>query len=249
MNEFDIPTEPVIFRGSENDQDVAKHFVDDIVEVGKKIEKLLKTNIKMIMTDEDTVKHLTCKQCNLCKTDVNINTSVRDHCHLTGKFRQTLCSRCNLELNQPKFLPCFLHNLSNYDSHFIVTELGYDTKSITVIPNSEEKFISFSKYISNDFTIRFIDTFRFMSSSLSKLAENLITTDLTKFRETGKHFRTIDMPLVTRKGVYAYEYTDSWGKLEEKKLAEKIEFYSSLTESGIKDEEYEHAKEVWRHFR
>lgn len=67
-----------------------------------------------------------------------------------------------------------MHNLSNYDGHF---ELGYDTKSISVIPNTEEKLISFSKYISNNFVIRFIDTLRFMASSLDKLANNLATPD------------------------------------------------------------------------
>lgn len=38
---------------------------------------------------------------------------------------------------------CFLHNLSNYDAHFIVTELGYDTKTISVIPKTEENIYHF----------------------------------------------------------------------------------------------------------
>jgi len=168
----------------------------------------------------------------------------------------------------PNFVPCFLHNLSNYDAHFIVTELGYNTKTISIIPNSEEKFISFSKYVSNDFTIRFIDSFRFMASSLSTLASNLKTPGYEKFRETAKVFSLEDMPLVTRKGnflnfnidysniqnfyfigVYPYEYTDRWAKLEENALPPKDEFYSTLTESHIEDGEYEHAKKVWSHFK
>ncbi|KAL4142028.1 hypothetical protein QTP88_004560 [Uroleucon formosanum] len=162
--------------------------------------------------------------------------------------RQTLCSKCNLELQQPKFVPVFFHNLSNYDAHLIVTELGYDTQAINVIPNSEEKFISFSKYISSTFTAPFIDTFRFMASSLSSLAENLITPEHENFRETAKHFVAGDMPLVTRKGVYPYEYTDSWERLDEEGLPSKRNFYSTLTETGIKEEDFEHAKEVWDHF-
>jgi len=92
-----------------------------------------------------------------------------------------------------------MHNLSNYDANFIVTDLGNNSKSISVIPNCEEKFISFSKYVSNTFTVRFIDTFRFMASSLSNLAANIVTPNLTKFRETAKVFAPADMPLVTRK--------------------------------------------------
>jgi len=102
-----------------------------------------------------------------------------------------------MKLQLPNVVPCFLHNLSNYDAHFIVRELDYDTKSISVIPNTEEKYISFSKYISNTFTIRFIDTFRFMASRLSTLASNLITPGFEKFRETSKMFAPEDMSLVT----------------------------------------------------
>ncbi|CAI6374590.1 unnamed protein product [Macrosiphum euphorbiae] len=248
LDKYMIPTTPVIYRGNVDCEEVAKHFVDAIVDVGRRIEKLLKTNITLIMSDEEEKTHQECKICNLCKRTVFRGEKVRDHDHLTGKFRQTLCSKCNLILQQPKFVPCYLHNLSNYDSNFIISELAYDTKSINVIPNTEEKFISFSKYLSSTFTIRFIDTMRFMASSLESLAENLITPGLDKFRETGKHFAAGDMSLVTRKGVYPYEYTDSWGKLDEESLPGKDEFYSTLKEKAIKDEEYDHAVVVWEHF-
>jgi hypothetical protein len=56
------------------------------------------------------------------------------------------------------------------------------------------------------------------------------------------------MPLVTRKGVYPYEYTDSLRKLEEDRLPRKKDFYSTLKESDIEEDEYIHAAEVWRHF-
>ncbi|XP_025198459.1 uncharacterized protein LOC112596852 [Melanaphis sacchari] len=56
------------------------------------------------------------------------------------------------------------------------------------------------------------------------------------------------MPLVTRKGVYPYENTDNWSRLEETRLPSKRSFYSTLTESGIEEEDYKHAKEVWDHF-
>jgi hypothetical protein len=96
----------------------------------------------------------------------------------------------------------------------LVTELGYDMITISVIPNSEEKFISFSKYINNSFTIHFIDTYRFMVSSLSNSAKNLITPGLEKFRETAKHFLIEDISLITRNSVYPYEFTDGWNKLK-----------------------------------
>lgn len=114
--------------------------------------------------------------------------------------------------------------MTNYDAHFIVRELGCDENRISVIPNSEKKSISFSKYINRDFSVRFIDTCRFMASSLATLAANLLTDDFSKFRETANVFEDGEMQLVTRKGVFPYEYTDSWSKLEEDELPGKYEF-------------------------
>ncbi|KAL4135021.1 hypothetical protein QTP88_006689 [Uroleucon formosanum] len=253
LEEYDIPIKPIIYRGSEERGDVAARFVEMVTEISLKIEKLLKTNIMINMSAHDRAVYEAATRCNLCCIKFTPPHEIRhrktaDHCHLSGKYRQALCNICNQKLQTPVFVPCFLHNLSNYDAHFIVTELGYDTHRITVIPNSEEKFISFSKYISNTFTVRFIDTCRFMASKLSTLAKNLLTLNFSKFRETGKHFSTDDMNLVTRKGVYPYEYTDAWNKLEENALPDKSEFYSILTESGVEDKEYEHAMKVWEHF-
>ncbi|KAE9523164.1 hypothetical protein AGLY_016397 [Aphis glycines] len=213
LEQFNIPTSPIIFRGGEDNKNVGEHFVKSIVEIAENIEKLLQTNIPITFTAEQQQAHILCKTCNLCKNGFSVgNHKVADHCHLSGKFRQTLCNTCNLKLQTPNFVPCFFHNLSNYDAHFIVTELGLDVKRIFVIPNSEEKFISFSKHVSNNFSIRFIDTLRFMASS-----------------------------------VYPYEYTDGWNKLEQTHLPEKADFYSTLTESHMQKEDYDHAKTVWSH--
>ena len=249
LEKFNIPTSLVIHRGSETRQEVAKHFVETIVEISRNVEKLFKTNNRIIISKEEEDEHVACTRCNLCKKIfTSAQDKVQDHCHLSGKFRQTLCASCNLKLRLPNFIPCFMHNLSNYDAHFIVTELAYDGQNIPVIPNSEEKFISFSKYTSPKFTVRFVDTLRFMASKLSILEENLVTSDFVKFRETAKHFEKEEMRLVTRKGVYSYDYTSRWEVLEETELPSKENFYSILTEEHINDEEYEHAKEVWNHF-
>lgn len=41
---------------------------------------------------------------------------------------------------------------------------------------------------------------------------------------------------------------DSWEQLEDTKLPRKRDFYSTLTEAGMKESEFDHAKEVWDHF-
>jgi len=86
-----------------------------------------------------------------------------------------------------------------------------------------------------------------MALSLSSLAENLVTPKHENFRETAKHFVAGYMSLVIRKGIYPYEYTDSWGRMEDRSLPRKRDFFSTLTETGIKGSDFEHAKEVRDH--
>ncbi|GFS78865.1 uncharacterized protein NPIL_325701 [Nephila pilipes] len=70
---------------------------------------------------------------------------VRDHCRLTGVYRDPAHNSCNLKFKVPKFLPIIFHNLSGYDSHLFIKELGNDNYDINVIPENTEKYISFSK--------------------------------------------------------------------------------------------------------
>ncbi|XP_003243221.1 uncharacterized protein LOC100569006 [Acyrthosiphon pisum] len=251
FDQFDIPRAPVIFRGSATEDDVAKRFVRDVLGVADKIARLYKeVNVPIIMSVEDCRVHEAQTMCDLCSCAFSEqNCKTAHHDHLSGRFLKTLCNTCNLKLKTPKFVPCFLHNLSNYDAHFIVTNLANDDNNrISVIANTEEKYISFSKYINNSFSVRFIDTCRFMASSLAHLAENLSSANFDKFREVAKVFAPSEMSLVTRKGVYPYEYTDSWDKLQVPSLPDKFQFYSALTETHVCDEDYDHATRVWNHF-
>jgi len=93
----------------------------------------------------------------------------------------------NLNCQPPKLIPVFLHNLSRYDSHLFITKLRtINGEKIKCIPNNEENYISFNKeVIADQFCnkqfklhsvrreLRFIDTFRFMSSSLEKLISTI----------------------------------------------------------------------------
>jgi hypothetical protein len=156
LEKYEIPRMSIIYRGSETRQDVAKWFLEDVVTIGTRVRELLKTNVEIIMSDEENRVHSACINCQLSKENFTVsNCKIADHCHLSGKYRQALCNGCNLKVQTPKFISCYLHNLTNYDAHFIITESGYDAESINVIPNSEEKFIAFSKHILRDFSIRF----------------------------------------------------------------------------------------------
>ena len=87
---------------------------------------------------------------------------------------------------------------------------------------------------------RFLDSFAFLSSSIDKLSSNL-TKEQFKY--------TPDNELLLKKGVYPYEYIDSYDRFNESELPTKDKFYSHLNESGISDDDYKHAQQVWNEFQ
>eukprot|EP00102_Acyrthosiphon_pisum_P027465 XP_016664675.1 PREDICTED: uncharacterized protein LOC107885527 [Acyrthosiphon pisum] len=115
FDQFDIPRAPVIFRGSATEDDVAKRFVRDVLGVADKIARLYKeVNVPIIMSVEDCRVHEAQTMCDLCSCAFSEqNCKTAHHDHLSGRFLKTLCNTCNLKLKTPKFVPCFLHNLSN----------------------------------------------------------------------------------------------------------------------------------------
>ena len=139
------------------------------------------------MTEVDKQCFKTMDRCHTCGgkyTDKDV--CVRDHCHITEKFRGSAHQECNLKLRiKPENLkiPIIFHNLHGYDSHFIMQQIGeiankhgYTNKkgekqdlNINAILNNMEKHMAFM--LGNH--LMFIDSFQFMSSSLDKLVSNL----------------------------------------------------------------------------
>ena len=92
--------------------------------------------------------------------------------------------------------------------------------------------------------IRFLDSFKFTLSGLEGLVKNLSREDL---KETTRFFgEKID--LVSRKGVYPYEFMDDFEKFKKQSLPKKTSFFSRLKQEKISDEDFEHAQRVWKEF-
>ena len=117
------------------------------------------------------------------------------------------------------------HNLKGYDSHFITQQLGELIKEgegqkpilIDVIPCNAEKYMAF--YINNH--LSFIDSFQFMSKSLEELASNLSEEGFIYAKEYFTDERQFQ--LMKKKGVYPYDYMDSFSKFNKVELPrEKI---------------------------
>ena len=111
------------------------------------------------------------------------NHKVRDHCHYMGKYRGAARNMCNLRYKVPKEIPIVFHNGSTYDYHFIIKELLKKSDgNFEFLGENTEKYITFSvpikkkienKNIEITYKIKFIDSYRFMSMSLSKRIDNL----------------------------------------------------------------------------
>ena len=124
-------------------------------------------------------------KCHICyKPFTQTNLKVRDHCHYTGLYRGPVHSLCNLRYKIPSYIPVVFHNLSGYDAHLFIRELGAHTSEMGVIADNKEDYISFSikvpvdSYIDKEgneedklIELRFIDSFKFMSSSLDSLTK------------------------------------------------------------------------------
>ena len=174
------------------------------------------------------------------------NLKVRDHCHLTGRFRGAAHSNCNISYNYKNFkLPIIFHNLKGYDSHFILQYVGqFKDKSISVIPNTMEKYLSFTI----DRCI-FLDTAQFLNASLESLVNGL---NKAKNEELFKHFNSgfenssSELKLLLRqKGIFPYDFYDCKEKLTFKTLPEQKYFYNKLNESDVTDEDYKLATSVF----
>ena len=163
-----------------------KKFSKDLREHVSKIINYEKK--KMIpLTTEEKIYHNKQKICYIYKKEFNNNDKknykVRDHCHYTGKYRGAAHNFCNLRYKVPKEIPIVFHNGSIYDYHFIIKELVKEFEgNFECLGENTEKYITFSisikKKIENKdleitYKIKFIDSYRFMASSLSKLVDNL----------------------------------------------------------------------------
>ena len=151
------------------------------------------------------------------------------------------------------------HNLSGYDAHLFIRELSGHTSDMEVIAKNKEDYISFSIKVSVDsyidkngeekdklIELRFTDSFKFMSSSLDSLTINLVGSRKRLFGFEG--YSELQYGLLTRKGVYPYEYINFWDRFEETQLPSMNAFYSNLNISSISEEDYERAQRVWKEF-
>ena len=168
-----------------------KNFCLDLREHATKISIYEKKEM-IPLTKKEEKKHNEQEVCYICKKGFSTDDSnkkyhkVRDHCHYTGKYRGVAHDICNLRYKIPKKIPVAFHNCSTYDYHFIIKEVADKFEGeFECLGENTEKDITFSVPIEKEITkkdkngndkitkisykIKFIDSYRFMATSLSNL--------------------------------------------------------------------------------
>jgi len=133
------------FTADDENDDVAQIFINrlegDIKEIYNRFLE------DMIYTEDEKQLFNETITCHICDTALG-EDRVRDHCHMSGKFRGAAHNSCNINYKFPKFVPVYFHNLLGYDGHLLITKLrGNNNEKNSCIPNNEEKYISFNREV------------------------------------------------------------------------------------------------------
>lgn len=226
-----------------------KAFIDYLFQQKHLIEHIIRDcSYPLQMSDsdlDDFARQTRCYMCGLKFT--KYLGAYRDHDHLKRgyNYRGKACNRCNLcysALKIPTKVPVLIHNLMNYDSHVIISEIMKFVKSkINVLPKNSEKILTFGFDI-----FEFVDTYAFLSASLKNLSDDLGKANC---HYTQKHTGAECLDYAFRKGVYPYDYLTSYEKLFECSLPPIHSFFNKLTNENLAEEEYNFALEVWDVFK
>ena len=177
---------------------------------------------------------------------------------MTGKFRHALHAGCNLSYhNRHTKIPVFFHNGNKYDTHLFIKELCHifnehakadedpkhaDRYAISIIPKTSDNYISIGAG-----KFHFMDSLSHLTASLEKLVESLKKSGVDKFTLSKERYGD-DLKDFLRKGVYPYEYMDSWARFDDTQCPPQSAFHSSLKHDAgetISNEDYAHFKFMW----
>ena len=147
-------------------------FIDDLQKKAKEIfDQYIETPKPMLsLTSEEQWNFDNDVNCRICDKPLG-EDRVRDHCHITGKFRYPLHNECNLNYSiNPKSwkLPVMMPNLKAYDGHLIVQALQTRHGRTRVIAQKMDKYTSFSVG-----QLQFLDSMQFMLGSMEALVQTL----------------------------------------------------------------------------
>ena len=130
---------PVVYTG----ENAAEEFCECLeIETQEIYDNYFKNIVPIRMTQDDLNKYNQTDVCHICENAITKATEkVKDHNHFTGEFVGAAHQNCNLNFKEPSFIPVVFHNLSGYDAHLFIKQLGVSEGEIICIATNEEKFL------------------------------------------------------------------------------------------------------------
>ena len=129
-----------IYRG----EDCVKRFCDHIMNEAIRLHHMFPEKPMDRLTNRQWKSYKKLRECHICYKPFNgFDAKVRGHCHYTGHYRGPAHRNCNLRYRIPHYIPVVFHNLSGYDTHLFIKELGAHSNDIGGIAKNKEDYITF----------------------------------------------------------------------------------------------------------
>ena len=231
----------ILFQRTESSDNVMPLFFKALEDASKLlVPKTQAYQYKMFWTNEDDLKYQQATTCHYCGGHFEAGgpqRKVRDHSHIDGNGIGAAHQNCNLRNRAKEGLLLYCHNLSGYDSHFIIKHYNTTNCSeFSAIPNNTERFKTFEIN-----KIKFVDSMAFFDASLSELVDDLVAANCQfKILENSGIYTSAEQRnmLIKSKGIFPYEYIKNYNVLKESGLPSIDKFYSSLREKSVSQEDY-----------
>ncbi|XP_065196577.1 uncharacterized protein LOC135828072 [Sycon ciliatum] len=167
--------------------DSIEKLFSSLAKEDEKITKDLRDAVPLSISVDDEQRFLNATNCWICEQQLD-DDRVRDHDHVTGRFRGAAHSECNLKLQihpAHQVVPVFFHNLKGYDAHLLISHIGLTPVTVVTVTDDKNRkrkrkvggieviATNMERYISFKWTrFKFVDSIAFLNSSLDRLAGN-----------------------------------------------------------------------------
>ena len=232
-----------IYKGLDANNEFVKQIqmIENILIKDMKIAQELNKDFRtMKITPKQIEEHNLIDDCWVCKRPFNFrNFKVKHHNHFTGNYHSSICSECNIQIKDTIKIPVFFHNL-NYDKNIFFKSLFHyeNVKEVNILPDNEESYKCFTIG-----RLHFLDSFKFMSSSLDTLIKNIPDDNKIFIKSLSK--TEDEFNYMNKKGYFPYEWLDSIDKLKLPITELKKEHFDNrLKLEALTNDEWEYIQQL-----
>ena len=213
------------------------------------INKMIDVNFNNTIEKNPDLSKFDINICHLCYEEIKDNP-VKNYCHYSGLMSGFAHNECNLQYKFKKdtvhndyLINIFAHNSQNFDQSFLIRALqNLDCRiPFSCLPRNINKFISIQigPFI-------FKDSYLFLDKGLDYLTSTISDEDRISLKQ---EFGEENYKLLTKKGIYPYDYFDKKEKYLETELPKKEKFFNKLNNKNILNDDYKHALKVFKTFK